>query len=92
VSPSTEHWDYDAVADHVTADVSIGCPAANPCDGEQGPDEVMNCLGDPTNIEIMVDLASLNDGAAAGLALADASTDLYLILEDGTKVHLYTGL
>ena len=42
-------------------------------------------------IEILVDTASLHDGADAGLELSEASTDLNLILPDGNKVHLYTG-
>src|SRR5262249_54301042 len=78
VNPSAEHWQYDAAADHVTAEVTIGCPDQNPCKDKQGADLVLACLGDPTNIEIMVDTASLDDGAAAGLSLSEASTDLYL--------------
>jgi hypothetical protein len=91
-NPSTEHWQYDATADHVTADVYVKCPELNPCNGETGANQVMNCLGDPTNIEILVDIASLNDGVDVGLMLSEASTDLNLILTNGTKVHLYTGL
>jgi hypothetical protein len=92
VQPSTEHWQYDAIADHVTADVSVRCPDENPCNAEQGATQVLSCLGDATNIEIFVDTASFRDGADAGLSLANASTDLTLILADGSKVHLYTGL
>jgi hypothetical protein len=91
-NPSTEHWQYDATADHVTADVYVKCPELNPCNGETGANQVMSCLGDPTNIEILVDTASLNDGVDVGLMLSEASTDLNLILGDGSKVHLYTGL
>jgi len=91
-NPSTEHWQYDATADHVTADVYVKCPELNPCNGETGANQVMSCLGDPTNIEIIVDTASLNDGVDVGLQLSEASTDLNLILNDGNKVHLYTGL
>ena len=92
INPPTENWQYDPVMDHVTADVYIGCPEGNPCKDKQGAEQVMSCLGDPTNIEILVDTASLNDGADAGLSLSRASTDLNLILRGGMKVHLYTGL
>jgi hypothetical protein len=91
VNPSTAHWQYDAVADHVTADVYVRCPDQNPCKDETGANQVMSCLGDPTNIEIFVDIASLDDGIPVGLQLSEASTDLNLILTDGSKVHLYTG-
>jgi hypothetical protein len=91
-NPSTDHWQYDAAADHVTADVYVKCPELNPCKDAQGANQVMNCLGDPTNIEMIVDTASLNDGLDVGLQLSEASTDLNLILPDGGKVHLYTGL
>ncbi|MEJ7732791.1 MAG: hypothetical protein WKG00_26760 [Polyangiaceae bacterium] len=53
---------------------------------------MLACLGDESNIEIMVDLASLDDGNAVGLDLSEATTDLFLILGDASKVHLYTGL
>jgi len=89
VNPSSEHWAYDAVDDHVAADVSIPCPDQNPCNAEQGADQVLSCLGDPSNIELFIDLASLRDGAGAGLSLSEASTDLYLLLDDGSRVHLY---
>ena len=52
----------------------------------------MACLGDASNIEIIVDTASLHDGADVGLDVSNASTDLYLILPDGTRTHMYTGL
>jgi hypothetical protein len=92
VSPSTTHWAYDVAADHVTADLYVRYPEQNPCKDQQGANQVMSCLGDASNIEILVDTASLNDGSDAGLSLANASTDLYLILADQTKVHMYTGL
>ena len=92
VSPSSEHWQYDPSADHVTADVYVKCPDQNPCKDEQGADQVMACLGDPSNIEIIVDTASLNDGADAGLSLSEATTDLNLITSGGETLHLYTGL
>jgi hypothetical protein len=92
VSPGTSHWQYDMVADHVTADVYVLFPDQNPCKAQQGANQVMACLGDPTNIEILVDTASFLDGSAAGLALANASTDLNLILPDGSKIPMYHGL
>jgi hypothetical protein len=92
VKPSTVHWSYDAAKDHVTADVYVKFPDQNPCKGMMGANQVLGCLGNPTNIEILVDTASLHDGADVGLTLANSSTDLNLILPDGTKVHLHTGL
>lgn len=91
VSPSTDNWKYDAGTDHVTADVYVKCPDQNPCKDRQGADQVAGCMGDPTNFEILVDTASLRDGADAGLSLANSSTELILILPNGTKVHLYNG-
>jgi len=55
------------------------------------PDQVAACIGDPSNFEILVDTANINDGADVGLTLANSSTDLDLVLQDGTKVHLYAG-
>jgi hypothetical protein len=48
----------------------------------------MACLGDPTNIEILVDTASLNDGADVGLDVSSASTELRLVQPDGKTIHL----
>ena len=76
----------------MTADVYVRFPDQNPCNSRVGADQVAMCIGDLTNFEILVDTASLNDGAAAGLALANASTELMLILADGSKVHLYSSL
>jgi hypothetical protein len=92
VHPDSAHWQYDAMADHVTADVSVPCPDQNPCRTKTGADQVMACLGDSTNIEVLVDTASLDDGAGAGLSLANASTDLNFVGADGSRVHMYTGL
>ena len=92
VSPSSAHWQYDAAQDHVTADVSVQCPSLNPCNNQAGANQVANCIGDATNFEILVDTASLNDGAGAGLSLANSSTELMLILSDGSTVHLYSNL
>ena len=88
VSSPTSNFSYDAAADHVTADVYVLFPDQNPCKDRGGAEQVLGCLGDPTNVEILVDTASLNDGIGAGLSLSTASTELRLILPDGTKVHL----
>jgi len=66
-------------------------PDQNPCKHETGAARVMSCLGERSNAEILVDTASLNDGKAAGLDLAEASTDLYLLQPDGSRVLLYQG-
>lgn len=89
VDPSTKHWSFDEVAQLVEADVTIGCPEQNPCADQTGADQVLPCLGDPTNIEIVVDTASIDDGHGAGLELSEASTDLYLLEEDGSRVLLW---
>jgi hypothetical protein len=89
VAPSTENWDYDGGADHVTAHVYVLFPEHNPCKDEVGADTVAACIGDPTNFEILVDIASLDDGARAGLDLAEASTELRLIMPNGDRVHLH---
>ena len=91
VSPNSEHWKYDKATDHVIADVYVKFPDENPGKNKIGAAQVMDCLGDPSNIEILVDTANLNDGKAAGLSLAEASTDLYLLLPDGSRVHMYQG-
>jgi len=92
VADPSVHWQYDAATDHVTADVCIPWPEHNPCTDMPGADQVAACIGDPTNFEILVDIASLHDGADAGLSLAEASTELMLVLPDGTRVHLWTNL
>ena len=85
-------WQYDAAMDRVTADTSIRFPDENPCKDRQGADLVAGCIGDMTNFEIIVDLASLNDGADVGLSLSEASSELMLRQPDGTRVHLITNL
>lgn len=92
VNPSTEHWNYDATADHITADAYVLFPDDNPCKDKTGADQVLGCVGDPTNLEILVDTSSINDGADVGLALANSSTDVMLILSDGSKVLLYQNI
>jgi hypothetical protein len=89
VNPSTDHWSFDEAAQLVEADVTIGCPEQNPCADQSGADQVLPCLGDPTNIEIVVDTASLDDGHGVGLELSEAATDLYLLEQDGTRVLLW---
>ena len=89
---SSEGWTYDPGADRVTADMWIRFVDENPCKEMQGADQVTACIGDMTNFEIIVDLASLNDGADAGLSLSEASTELMLRQADGTRVHLITNL
>jgi hypothetical protein len=49
----------------------------------------MAYLGDPTNIEIIVDTININDGTDVGLSLYDAVRGM-LIQPDGTKVHMYS--
>ena len=91
VNPSSSHWSFSA--NHVVADTWVLFPDNNPCAAKVGAAQVADCIGDPSNFEILVDTASLRDGADVGLALADASTDLNLILPSGgSPVHLYTGL
>ena len=72
----------------MTADVYVKYPDQNPCRTRTGRDQVARCIGDVTNFEILVDTASIHDGADAGLNLAGASTKLRLIMPDGSKVQL----
>src|SRR5262249_25886621 len=88
VAANSDNWQYDSVADHVIADVYVRFPNENPCKNQVGANQVMACLGDPTNIEIPVDTASFHDGADAGLSLSQATTELKLLLCDGSKAHL----
>jgi hypothetical protein len=90
VRNSSPNWRYDAANDEVTADVYVKFPDQNPCQNQQGANQVTACIGDSTNFEILVDTASINDGKDVGLSLASASTALKLILPDGTKTHLWT--
>lgn len=86
VNPSTAHWSYDAAADNVTADMTVRFPEHNPCKDEVGNRQVLACIGDATNLEILVDTASLHDGHDVGLELSEASTDLMLVEPGGNKV------
>ena len=88
VKKATSSWSYDASRDRVTADVSVLFPEHNPCRDEPGKDQVMKCIGDPTNLEILVDTASLGDGKNVGLNLSEAETELRLVLPNGKKIRL----
>jgi hypothetical protein len=74
----------------VTADLYVRFPECNPCKDRVGADQVAGCIGDTTNFEIFVDTASFHDGADVGLSLANATTEMKVILGDGSKVHLVT--
>jgi hypothetical protein len=89
VKDPSPNWRYDATKEQVTADVYVRFPDHNPCKKQSAAKQVAACIGDPTNFEILVDTASINDGKDVGLSLANASTVLKLILPDGTKVHLW---
>jgi hypothetical protein len=89
---ANDGWSYDPAQDRVTADMWIRLVDENPCKDRQGAEQVTACIGDVTNFEIIVDTASLDDGADAGLSLAEASTELMLREADGTRVHLITNL
>ena len=88
VETPSPNWRYVAANDHIIADVSIKFPDHNPCKSQSGANQVAACIGDQSNFEILVDTASLNDGRDVGLMLSEASTELKLILSDGTRVHL----
>ena len=88
VASPTDNWSYNAATDHVIADIYVKFPADNPCASQVGADQVAGCIGDDTNFEILVDTTSRNDGVEAGLDLSEASTEVRLILTDGSKVHL----
>ena len=88
VRNATSHWGYDAAATRVTADVYVKYPHQNPCRNMTGRNQVARCIGDVTNLEILVDTASLRDGGDAGFTLAGASTELRLIMPDRSKVQL----
>lgn len=89
VKDPSPNWRYEAAKELVTADVYVRFPDQNPCKSQSGAEQVTACIGDPTNFEILVDIASLNDGRDVGLSLAEASTALRLILPDGAKVPLW---
>ena len=89
-APSTAHWTYDAAKDRVTADMTVLFPGQNPCGSRTGAETVSGCIGAPSNYEILVDTASYHDGKDVGLSLSEASTELNLLLADGSRVHLTT--
>ena len=88
VKKPSPNWHYDTAKDHIVADVYVKFPDQNPCKDRRGRDQVAACIGHTSNFEILVDTASLNDGGDVGLKLSEASTELKLILSDGTKVQL----
>ena len=88
VGKPSSHWHFDAAKNRVVADVYVRFPDQNPCRDKKGKDQIAACMGDASNFEILVDTASLNDGSDVGLKLNEASTELKLILKDGTKVQL----
>jgi len=88
VRHNSAHWRYNASKGRVTADIYVRFPDNNPCRNRHGRAQVMACLGDPSNIEILVDTASIHDGAGAGLDLSEASTTLRLIEPDGKTINL----
>ena len=88
VAPNTENWSYDGGADHLQADVYVLFPDENPCRDEVGAATIAACIGDDSNFEILVDIASYDDGVEAGLMLDEASTELMALLADGAHVHL----
>jgi hypothetical protein len=92
VKTPTSSWSYDTGRDRVTADVYILFPEQNPCKDRTGRDLVAACIGDQSNFEILVDTASLDDGVGAGLSLSMASTELRLVLPDGSKASLVINL
>jgi hypothetical protein len=75
----------------VIAEVYVKFPDQNPCTAQTGKAQMMSCLGDPTNIEIFADTASFHRGGDVGLSLAESTTDLYLVLPDGTRLLMYQG-
>jgi hypothetical protein len=83
VKPSTSNWRY--THGRVTADVYVLFPAHNPCRDKQGAAIVLACLGDRSNSEVLVDMASRHDGHDVGRELSEASTTLRLVLPGTNK-------
>src|SRR6266540_5791422 len=81
----SEHWKYDKGKNHVIADIYVRFPEQNPCRDKVGSEQVDACIGDHTNYEILVDTVNLDDGHAAKLELAEASTTLWLILPNNAR-------
>lgn len=88
VAKPSSHWRFDEANNRIVADVYVLFPDQNPCKDKKGKDQVAACIGDAGNFEILVDTASLNDGRDVGLNVSEASTELRLVLPDGTKVQL----
>jgi hypothetical protein len=87
-----EHWSYNSSTGRVKADMYIKFPDQNPCKNMAGKDQVLGCMSSPGNVEILISAASLDDGHRAGLELSEASTELYYIMPNGTKVLLLLNL
>jgi len=88
VAKPSSHWRFDEANNRIVADVYVLFPDQNPCKDKKGKDQVAACIGDASNFEILVDTASLNDGSDVGLNVSEASTELRLVLRNGTKVQL----
>jgi hypothetical protein len=88
VAQPSSHWRFDEADSRIIADVYVLFPDQNPCKDKTGKDQVAACIGHASNFEILVDTASLNDGSHVGLNLSEATTELRLMLTDGTKVRL----
>ena len=88
VEGGSEHWRFDEARNRVIADAYVKFPDRNPCKDRSGKDQVLGCIGDETNLEILVDTASLHDGRDAGYELSEAATELRLILPNGKKIQI----
>jgi hypothetical protein len=88
VEGGSEHWRFDETKNRVVADLYVKFPDRNPCKDRTGKDQVLGCLGDATNLEILVDTASLHDGRDVGYELSEAATELRLVLPNGKKVQI----
>lgn len=88
VAKPTSHWRYDPASRRVVADVYVLFPERDPCAGKTAKHHVATCIGGFGNLEILGDTASLHDGEDAGLSLAEAETELRLVLPNGKKLRL----
>lgn len=86
VHSSTTHWQYNPTTNHVIADAYVKFPDQNPCKNQLGANLVLSCLGDSTNSEIFVDTASFHDGNDVGFDLSVSTSQINLLLPDGSKV------
>ena len=88
VAKPSSHWRFDEANNRIVADVYVLFPDQNPCKDKKGRDQVAACIGAAGNFEILADTAGLNDGSDVGLNVSEVSTELRLVLTDGTKVQL----